>query len=190
MLFIAAVFVNNVVLSQFLGICPFLGVSKKVDTSIGMGAAVTFVLALATLVTFLIQKFVLDRFGLGFMQTIYFGHCRLGADGGDHTQESISSPLSGTGCILALDYDELLCARCGYFGYPEGLYPAPELRLCNIHGYRFHLGNGYFRRYSRATRYDQSPQSYEGNTFGTLGCRYIGYGFHGLQRYRLTSKEQ
>lgn len=72
MLFIAAVFVNNVVLSQFLGICPFLGVSKKVDTSIGMGAAVTFVLALATLVTFLIQKFVLDRFGLGFMQTIAF----------------------------------------------------------------------------------------------------------------------
>ena len=69
MLFIAAVFVNNVVLSQFLGICPFLGVSKKVDTSIGMGAAVTFVLALAT---FLIQKFVLDRFGLGFMQTIAF----------------------------------------------------------------------------------------------------------------------
>ena len=72
LLFVAAVFVNNVVLSQFLGICPFLGVSKKVDTSIGMGAAVTFVLALATLVTFLIQKFVLDRFGLGFMQTIAF----------------------------------------------------------------------------------------------------------------------
>ena len=60
LIFIAAVFVNNVVLSQFLGICPFLGVSKKVDTAIGMGAAVAFVLTIATLVTFLVQKYVLD----------------------------------------------------------------------------------------------------------------------------------
>ncbi len=72
MIFIAAVFVNNVVLSQFLGICPFLGVSKKVDTSLGMGAAVTFVLAISTIVTFLLQKYVLDPNGLGFMQTIAF----------------------------------------------------------------------------------------------------------------------
>lgn len=71
-IFIAAVFVNNIVLSQFLGICPFLGVSKKVDTAIGMSAAVTFVLTIATIVTFLIQKYVLDQFGLGFMQTISF----------------------------------------------------------------------------------------------------------------------
>ena len=55
LIFIAAVFVNNVVLSQFLGICPFLGVSKKVDTAIGMGAAVAFVLTIATLVTFIVQ---------------------------------------------------------------------------------------------------------------------------------------
>ena len=72
LIFITAVFVNNVVLSQFLGICPFLGVSKKVETAMGMGAAVTFVLALSTIVTFLIQKYVLDAFGLGFMQTISF----------------------------------------------------------------------------------------------------------------------
>ncbi len=72
LIFIAAVFVNNVVLSQFLGICPFLGVSKKVETATGMGAAVTFVLAIATIVTFLVQKYVLDIFNLGFMQTIVF----------------------------------------------------------------------------------------------------------------------
>ncbi|WP_106830709.1 electron transport complex subunit RsxA [Parabacteroides pacaensis] len=71
-IFIAAVFVNNIVLSQFLGICPFLGVSKKVETAMGMSAAVTFVLTIATIVTFLIQKYVLDQFGLGFMQTISF----------------------------------------------------------------------------------------------------------------------
>lgn len=71
-LFVFAVFVNNVVLSQFLGICPFLGVSKKVDTSLGMGAAVTFVLAIATTVTYLIQTYVLQPFDIGYMQTIAF----------------------------------------------------------------------------------------------------------------------
>lgn len=71
-LFVFAVFVNNVVLSQFLGICPFLGVSKKVDTSLGMGAAVTFVLAIATTFTYLIQKFILEPLDITYMQTITF----------------------------------------------------------------------------------------------------------------------
>ncbi len=69
---ILALFVNNVVLAQFLGICPFLGVSGKVSTSIGMGAAVIFVMALANLVTYLIYNFVLVPLGIEFMQTISF----------------------------------------------------------------------------------------------------------------------
>jgi len=69
---IVAIFVNNVVFSQFLGICPFLGVSKKVDTAIGMGLAVTFVLTIATLVTFLLQKGILEPAGLEYLQTISF----------------------------------------------------------------------------------------------------------------------
>ena len=72
LIFISAIFVNNIVLSQFLGICPFLGVSKKVDTALGMSAAVAFVLTLATIVTFLVQKLVLDVFGLQYLQTITF----------------------------------------------------------------------------------------------------------------------
>lgn len=72
LIFIAAVFVNNIVLAQFLGICPFLGVSKKVETALGMSGAVAFVMTLATLVTYLIQKYVLDLFGLGYLQTICF----------------------------------------------------------------------------------------------------------------------
>ncbi len=71
-IFIVAVFVNNVVLSQFLGICPFLGVSKKVSTATGMGAAVTFVLLLATMVTWLVQTYILVPIGLEFLQTIAF----------------------------------------------------------------------------------------------------------------------
>ena len=72
LLFIAAVFVNNVVLSQFLGICPFLGVSQKVSTATGMGAAVTFVLAISTLVTWLLYKFVLIPADIAYMQTIVY----------------------------------------------------------------------------------------------------------------------
>lgn len=83
LIFISAIFVNNIVLSQFLGICPFLGVSKKIDTSIGMGVAVAFVLTLATLVTFLVQKFVLDPFGLGLPADAGFhpGDSSFGANG-------------------------------------------------------------------------------------------------------------
>lgn len=72
LIIIVAIFVNNVVLAQFLGICPFLGVSKKVDTASGMGMAVTAVLVVATIVTYLIQVYVLNAFGLEYLQTIAF----------------------------------------------------------------------------------------------------------------------
>ena len=72
LIFVSAIFVNNIILSQFLGICPFLGVSQKIETSLGMSAAVAFVMTLATIVTYLIQKFVLDAFGLQYLQTIVF----------------------------------------------------------------------------------------------------------------------
>ena len=69
---LTSVLVNNYVLRQFLGICPFLGVSKKLNQAVGMGVAVTFVMLLATAVTWPIQMFVLDNLGLSYMQTIVF----------------------------------------------------------------------------------------------------------------------
>ncbi len=69
---IGGVLVNNFVMSQFLGICPFLGVSKKTETALGMGMAVTFVMALASLITYFIQTYLLLPFGLEYMQTIAF----------------------------------------------------------------------------------------------------------------------
>jgi electron transport complex protein RnfA len=72
LIIISAVFINNVVLAQFLGICPFLGVSNKVNTALGMAGAVVFVIVLATMATYLIQTYVLDPLGIGFMQTITF----------------------------------------------------------------------------------------------------------------------
>lgn len=69
---ISAVFVNNILLAQFLGVCPFLGVSNKVSTAVGMSGAVCFVMAVATLVTFLVQNYLLVPLGIEFMQTITF----------------------------------------------------------------------------------------------------------------------
>lgn len=72
LIIISAVFVNNILLSQFLGICPFLGVSNKLSTAAGMSGAVCFVITLSTLVTYLLQYYVLDPLGVGFLQTIAF----------------------------------------------------------------------------------------------------------------------
>ncbi len=72
MIFISAIFVNNIVLSQFLGICPFLGVSKKISTAAGMGGAVCFVMVLSTIVTYLIYHNLLLPFNLTFMNTVVF----------------------------------------------------------------------------------------------------------------------
>ena len=69
---VASSIVNNVVLSQFLGLCPFLGVSKSVETAAGMGGAVIFVITIASFVTSLIYKFILDPLGLSYLQTIAF----------------------------------------------------------------------------------------------------------------------
>ncbi|MBR4105765.1 MAG: electron transport complex subunit RsxA [Alphaproteobacteria bacterium] len=72
MIFITGIFVNNIILSQFLGICPFLGVSKKISTAFGMGMAVTFVMTLATIVTYLLYYTFLRPYGLEFMTTVAF----------------------------------------------------------------------------------------------------------------------
>lgn len=69
---ISAIFVNNIVLNKFLGICPFIGVSGKIETAIGMSGAVLFVMTIATLVTYLIQNYILIPFGIVYMQTITF----------------------------------------------------------------------------------------------------------------------
>lgn len=69
---ITAILVNNIVFAQFLGICPFIGVSKNLDSAAGMGMAVTFVMAIATLATWLVQHYLLAPFGLEYLQTIAF----------------------------------------------------------------------------------------------------------------------
>lgn len=71
-IFLSAILINNFVLSRFLGICPFLGVSKKIETAVGMSLAVIFVMTVASLATWVVQTYVLDMFGLGYLRTIAF----------------------------------------------------------------------------------------------------------------------
>lgn len=71
-LFMGAFLVNNIIFAKFMGICPFLGVSKKTDTAVGMGVAVTFVITLSSVITWLLQNFVLNKLGLEYLQTISF----------------------------------------------------------------------------------------------------------------------
>lgn len=70
--FITSVFIENVILVKFLGICPFLGVSKKTSTAVGMGAAVVFVMAVSSALTWMLQAWILDPLGLGYLQTLAF----------------------------------------------------------------------------------------------------------------------
>jgi len=72
LIIISAIIVNNIVLTQFLGICPFLGVSKKIGTAVGMTGAVTFVIVLSTMATYLIQHYILNPLNIGYLQTIAF----------------------------------------------------------------------------------------------------------------------
>ena len=143
LIFISAIFVNNIVLSQFLGICPFLGVSKKVDTSLGMSAAVAFVLTLATIVTWLVQKYVLDAFGLQYLQTIAFILVIASlvqmveivlkkVSPALYQALGIFLPLITTNCAV--------CARCGYSGDTERLQPVGVGGLCLLDSHRFRIG--------------------------------------------------
>ena len=126
LIFISAIFVNNIVLSQFLGICPFLGVSKKVDTAIGMGGAIAFVLTLATIITWCVQKYVLDPFGLQYLQTLAFilVIAALVQMVEIILEEGFSCTLSGARYLPASDYYQLCRAGCSHPGYPEGLQSA------------------------------------------------------------------
>ena len=162
LIFIAAVFVNNVVLAQFLGICPFLGVSKKVETAAGMGAAVTFVLTIATIVTFLVQKYILDAFGLGFMQTISF--------------ILIIAALVQMVEIILKKVSPALYQALGVF------LPLITTNCC-ILGVAILVIRGY----SGATSHDACSGRHERHSYRLDNGRFASYGFYGILGYRITN---
>lgn len=143
LIFISAIFVNNIILSQFLGICPFLGVSQKIDTSLGMSAAVAFVMTLATIVTWLIQKFVLDAFDLQYLQTIVFILVIAAlVQMVEIVLKKVSPALyQALGIFLPSDHNKLCCAWCCNSCHPKRLLPATECCLCFLNSYRLWIGS-------------------------------------------------
>ena len=117
-LFLGAIFVNNFIFSKFLGICPFLGVSKKVETAAGMGVAVIFVITLASAATWVVYNLVLVKLGLEYLYNIAF--ILIIASLVQFVEMFIkkSSPsLSGTWCLSSTYYNKLCCTRCCRFKY-------------------------------------------------------------------------
>ena len=159
LIFIAAIFVNNIVFSQFLGICPFLGVSKKIDTALGMSAAVAFVLTLATIVTYLIQKYVLDAFELQYLQTITFilVIASLVQMLEIVLKKDITIALSGSGCVPATYHDQLCGVRCGYLSNSERFRFAYGRCICFCYRYRLWLGTNLVCWYSRTDELGKHP---------------------------------
>ena len=151
LIFISAIFVNNIVLSQFLGICPFLGVSKKIDTAIGMGGAIAFVLTLATIITWCVQvRARCFRFTVSSDPFVHPCHSRFGTDGGDYPQEGFASSLSGIGYLPASYHNQLCRAGCSHFGYSERLQSASECGLRLLYSSWFCLWRHCLCRHPRA----------------------------------------
>ena len=141
LIFISAIFVNNIVLSQFLGICPFLGVSKKVDTAIGMGGAIAFVLTLATIITWCVQKYVLDPFGLQYLQTLAFILVIAALVQMVEIILKKVSPALYQALGIFLPLITTNCAGCSHPGYPEGLQSLGECGLCLLYSPRLCPGS-------------------------------------------------
>ena len=180
---ISAVFVNNILLSQFLGICPFLGVSNKVSTAVGMSGAVCFVMALSTLVTYLLQYYVLNPLNIGFMQTIVF------------ILVIAALVLSGIGHISSAHYNQLCSTRSCNPGCYQRVYI--WWRTCNAQSGRvcglccgkcigLWSGNDPHGRNQGTAGTCKGSRGFSRRSDCTYNCRNHGYGLYGLLRYCIT----
>ena len=141
LIFIAAVFVNNIVLAQFLGICPFLGVSKKVSTALGMTGAVTFVMIPGHPGYFYRPKDYPGSVRNRFYANHYFysDHCSLGTNGRNHIEKGQSFALSGIRCVLALDHHQLCCTGSCHYGDPKRFQLTRVFGIRSLYSDRFRI---------------------------------------------------
>ena len=173
---LAVILTNNYVLAQFLGICPFLGVSKKLDSAVGMGVAVTFVMLLATAVTWPIQMYVLNTFNIGYLQTLVFilviaSLVQLV----EMTLKKYMPPLyNSLGVFLPL-----ITTNCAVLGVT--IQNIPVL----LHRRRSWLpaGNGTVRRTERETgKLQRHSGMFPGSSYYTDHCIDPVHGIHGILR--------
>ena len=184
LIFISAIFVNNIVLSQFLGICPFLGVSKKIDTALGMSAAVAFVLTIATIVTFLIQKYVLDTLGLGYLQTITF---ILVIAALVQMVEIILKKVSPALYQALGVFLPLITTNCCILGVAILVIQKDyDLLTGIVYAFSTALGFGLaltlFAGFARADEFGQHSQRHAGHSHCLAYCRFAGNGIYGIFR--------
>ena len=182
---IGAIFVNNVVLAQFLGICPFLGVSSKVETSLGMGAAVTFVMAIAAVVAWLIQTYVLVPLDIVYMQTIVF---ILVIAALVQMVEIMLKKLSPSLYQALGIFLPLITTNCAVLGVAI-LMIQKEFNLLQSVTYSVAtaLGAGALRRYPRASRFRGCAQGVQGHSHRADHGRDSGHGVYGILRPGLIS---
>ncbi len=182
LIFISAIFVNNIVLSQFLGICPFLGVSKKVETAIG------YVGSGGIRVDHRYHRYIPDsevcvrcfRSGLFADYYLYPGDCRIGADGGNYSEKSIAFSVSGFGRVLAFDYYQLLYSWCGYPCDSERLRLADRCCVRVFYGHRFRSGADTFAGLREQMSLVNVPKGMQGTpialiTAGLLAMAFMGF---------------
>ena len=184
---IGAIFVNNVVLAQFLGICPFLGVSSKVETSLGMGAAVTFVMAIAAVVAWLIQTYVLVPLDIVYMQTIVFILVIAALVQMVEIMLKKLSPSLYQALGIFLPLITTNCAGRGDSDDLQGVQPVAERHLFGGHGPRFRPCAGALRRYPRASRFRGCAQGVQGHSHRADHGRDSGHGVYGILRPGLIS---
>jgi len=190
LIFISAIFVNNIVLSQFLGICPFLGVSKKIDTAMGMSAAVVFVLTLATVVTYLLQM-LLVAWGLEFLQTILF---ILIIAALVQMIEIILKKISPALYQALGVFLPLITTNCCILGVAILVANGCRTRhadrnaLCVCYRPRLRSGAHPVRRYPRATRTGKSAGGNERHAYRASHRRSARHGFHGIQRSGIITR--
>ena len=184
---ISAVFVNNIVLAQFLGICPFLGVSNKVSTATGMSAAVVFVITLSTLVTYLLHYYVLVPLGIEFMKTIVF---ILVIAALVQMVEIILKKISPS-LFPAADYHQLYCARSGYQRSDQGVYLrrrgtsaqlGRDCSVCSLQCPGLRCRHDTLRRHTRADGAGGCAQGLQGYSDSSDYGRNSGNGIYGIQR--------
>lgn len=181
---IASIFVNNVVLSQFLGICPFLGVSSRVSTSVGMGAAVTFVMAISSVVAYLIQYYVLVPLHIEYMQTIIF---ILVIAALVQMVEIILKKLSpalyqALGIFLPLITNQLRRIGHRYPARQKEYNLGESVVFATATADRILAGSGAVRRFARAARDGRYSRRDERDADRLAHRRHTGYGVHGIFR--------
>ena len=177
LIIISAIFVNNIVLAQFLGICPYLGVSNKLSTATGMSMAVCFVITLATLVTFLINKYLLVPFQLEFLQTIAF---ILVIAALVQMVEIVLKKVSPSLYQALGIFLPLITTNCAVLGVAITVV-TKDLCLCDFPGLR--PGDGHLRGHPRTPRPVRRAQGVQGRSHRPGERGHPRAGLHGFQRH-------